>query len=163
MVLATASAAAERRPALDLPEADDDLLGHVVRLEILVGRVLERIAGDAGLRAADYLVLGVVRRSPGHRSAPTAICDVLGRTTGGMTLTLDRLERAGWVRRLPDPDDRRRIVVEATAEGLAVATAVNDELHRWEGSLGATAAQRRRLGAALAELTELIESHPTGP
>jgi DNA-binding MarR family transcriptional regulator len=148
---------------LDLPEADEDLLGHVVRLEILVGRVLERIAGDAGVSAADYLVLGVVRRSPGHRSAPTAICDVLGRTTGGMTLTLDRLERAGWVRRLPDPDDRRRIVVEATAEGLAVAVAVNDELHRWEAGLGASAAQRRRIGAALAELTALIEAHPAEP
>lgn len=146
--------------ALELPEADDDLLGHVVRLEILVGRVLERIAGDAGVSAADYLVLGVVRRSPGHRSAPTAICEVLGRTTGGMTLTLDRLERAGWVRRLPDRDDRRRVVVEATAEGLAVAVAVNDELHRWEASLGASAAQRRRIGAALAELTAIIEARP---
>jgi DNA-binding MarR family transcriptional regulator len=80
-----------------------------------------------------------------------------------MTLTLDRLERAGWVRRLPDPDDRRRIVVEATAAGLAVAVAVNDELHRWESSLGASAAQRRRLGAALAELTALIEAHPADP
>ena len=52
---------------------------------------------------ADYLVLGVVRRSPGHRSAPTAICEVLGRTTGGMSLTLDRLEAAGWCAGRPTP------------------------------------------------------------
>ena len=56
-----------------------------------------------GSRFADYLVLGVVRRSPGQRSAPTAIGDVLGRTTGGMSLTLDRLEAAGLVRRTPTP------------------------------------------------------------
>ncbi len=145
-------------PVLELPADDVDLLGHVVRLEILVGQVLDRIAAAAGISGSDYLVLGVVRRSPGHRSAPTAIAEVLGRTTGGMTLTLDRLERAGWVRRLPDPDDRRRVVVEATAEGLALAEEVNDGLHRWEASLGATPTQRRRLAGALGDLTELIEA-----
>jgi DNA-binding MarR family transcriptional regulator len=147
---------------LDLPEGDDDLLGHVVRLEILVGQVLDRIATAHGISAADYLVLGVIRRSPGHRSAPTAICDVLGRTTGGMSLTLDRLERAGWVRRLPDPSDRRRIVVEATESGLALAASVNVDLHRWESGLAADPVERVDLGASLARLTHLIEAHP-GP
>jgi DNA-binding MarR family transcriptional regulator len=36
-------------------------------------------------------------------------------TTGGVTTVLDRLERAGYARRRPDPQDRRRVVVEATA------------------------------------------------
>jgi DNA-binding MarR family transcriptional regulator len=119
--------------ALDLP--DDGLLGVVVRLELAVSEVLGEITGASGITLADYLVLGVVRRSPGGRSAPTAICDVLGRTTGGMTLTLDRLEHAGWVRRSPDPADRRRIVVELTPAGKRLATRVNDALHAWERSL----------------------------
>ena len=147
-------------PALDLPDGDDDLLGHVVRLEILVGQVLDRITTAHGISAADYLVLGVVRRSPHRRSAPTAICEVLGRTTGGMSLTLDRLERAGWVRRLPDPSDRRRIVVEATESGSALAASVNADLHVWESALGADAGERVALSGALARLTHLIESHP---
>jgi DNA-binding MarR family transcriptional regulator len=119
--------------ALDLP--DDGLLGVVVRLELAVSEVLGEITGASGITLADYLVLGVVRRSPGGRSAPTAISDVLGRTTGGMTLTLDRLERAGWVRRSPDPADRRRIVVELTPAGKRLAARVNDALHTWERSL----------------------------
>ncbi|MCD9624119.1 MarR family winged helix-turn-helix transcriptional regulator [Rhabdothermincola salaria] len=147
-------------PALDLPEGDDDLLGHVVRLEILVGQVLDRITTAHGISAADYLVLGVIRRSPEQRSAPTAICDVLGRTTGGMSLTLDRLERAGWIRRLPDPSDRRRIVVEATDAGLALATSVNADLHGWESALGVDAVERVSLAGSLARLTHLIEAHP---
>jgi DNA-binding MarR family transcriptional regulator len=52
-----------------------------------------------------------------------------------MTLTLDRLEKAGWVRRSVDRADRRRVVVGLTASGLRLATRVNDALHEWEQSL----------------------------
>jgi DNA-binding MarR family transcriptional regulator len=37
-----------------------------------------------------------------------------GLTSGAVTALLDRLERAGWVRRLRDETDRRRILVELT-------------------------------------------------
>lgn len=138
----------------------DGLLGHVVRLNVAVDRVLGEIAAASGISVADYLVLGVVRRSTDHRSAPTAICEVLGRTTGGMSLTLDRLERAGLVRRLPDPGDRRRVVVEATVAGIDLAKRVNADLHGWEDSLGASDAERVELATTLGRLTELIEGAP---
>ena len=64
-----------------------------MRLNLLVTRFLDAITTEEGIAAADYLVLGVVRRSPGHRTSPTRICEVLGRSSGGMTLTLDRLVR----------------------------------------------------------------------
>ena len=38
-------------------------------------------------------------------------------SSGAMTNRLDRLEQAGYVRRLPDPDDRRGVVVELTDHG----------------------------------------------
>ena len=144
-------------PQMQLGYDADGLLGHVVRLNVAVDRVLAEITGAHDISVADYLVLGVVRRSPRHRSAPTAICEVLGRTTGGMTLTIDRLARSGWVRRLPDPDDRRRVVIEATAAGVALAERVNTDLHAWERSLGATRAQTAAIAAALGELTALID------
>lgn len=113
----------------------DGLLGSIVRLNLSVSSVFERIASSAGLTMADYLVLGVIRRSESSRSAPTAIAEVLGRTTGGMTLTLDRLVAAGLVLRSPDPMDGRRVVVELTPKGLAAAVKVNAELHAWESEL----------------------------
>jgi DNA-binding MarR family transcriptional regulator len=115
--------------------AEDGLLGRIVRLNLAVTRVLDGITADAGVTFADYLVLGVIRMAPGHRSAPTAIAEVLDRTTGGMSLTLDRLEAAGLVRRSRDPNDGRRVVVALTAQGLRLATSVNRALHDWERSL----------------------------
>ena len=138
----------------------DGLLGHVVRLNVVVDRVLDDIVGASSISVADYLVLGVIRRSPDYRSAPTAICDVLGRTTGGMSLTLDRLEGAGLVRRLPDPGDRRRVVVEATQSGIELAMRINADLHAWEDSLGLSDADRSDLARALGQLTEAIAIAP---
>jgi DNA-binding MarR family transcriptional regulator len=113
----------------------DGLLGAIVRLNLAVNQVLDGITSANRIALADYLVLGVIRAAPGGRSAPTAICDVLGRTTGGMSLTLDRLTAAGWVLRTPDPADRRRVVVELTPAGAELATRVNRQLHEWEASL----------------------------
>jgi DNA-binding MarR family transcriptional regulator len=119
----------------DAPQWRDGLLGGIVRLNLAVSQVLEEITGDAGITLADYLVLGVVRAAPDGRSAPKTICDVLGRTTGGMSLTLDRLEAAGLLRRSRHAGDGRRVVVELTRKGRDLATTVNRRLHEWESSL----------------------------
>jgi DNA-binding MarR family transcriptional regulator len=144
------------RDALALPP-ELSLLSPLTRLTLLVDAELDRIAALRGISYADYLVLGVVRRSPGGRGRPTDMCAVLGRTTGGMTLTLDRLAAAGWVRRSADQADGRRIVVSLTAEGLRLAEAVNADLHGWEQSLPLDAAERANAGAALALLVGAVE------
>ena len=138
---------------------DDGLLGGIVRLNLRVTQVLDDIAGQAGLAFGDYLVLGVVRRSPGRRSSPKAIADVLGRTTGGMSLALDRLEAAGWIRRSPDPSDGRRVVVELTASGLRLATQVNQRLHEWEASLELPLAHGEVM-AVLEAVTAAMDQRP---
>lgn len=38
----------------------------------------------------------------------------LRMTTGGVTTVIDRLERAGYVRRRSDPKDRRRVLLDTT-------------------------------------------------
>ena len=139
---------------------DDGLLGGIVRLNLAVTRVLEGVAGAHGLTMADYLVLGVVRGAPDGRSAPTAIADTLGRTTGGMTPTLDRLEQAGWLRRSPDPEDGRRVVIELTDGGRDLAGAINPELRRWEAGLDLPHG-RSEVVELVDGLTEAIGLHRT--
>jgi DNA-binding MarR family transcriptional regulator len=43
-------------------------------------------------------------------------------STGAITAVIDRLERAGLAHRVPDPSDRRRVLVEVTPKAVAMAT-----------------------------------------
>lgn len=75
---------------------------------------LDQAAADRfGLNRTDMRALDIL--SADGPLAPSALARRLGITTGGLTSVLDRLERAGYVQRRGDPDDRRRQVVEPTA------------------------------------------------
>ncbi len=125
---------ASRVPRLNAVNLDlkAGILTGLARLNLLTSLIFDDLVQPFGLSFNDYLVLGVVRRSVDGRSSPGELCDVLGRTTGGMTLTLDRLATNGWVQRAPHPTDRRRIVISLTPLGNELSVAVNQALHRWE-------------------------------
>ncbi|SEF93862.1 DNA-binding transcriptional regulator, MarR family [Thermomonospora echinospora] len=68
---------------------------------------------------------------------PGRLAQTMGITTGGaITAVIDRLERAGYVKRTRDPQDRRRVIVEPVPETVArlssyfepVARAAGDRL-----------------------------------
>lgn len=142
----------------ELGLTDPGLVSRVLRLDLLVTRVLDAITAEVGLTAADHHVLGVVRLSPDQRSSPGRLSELLGRSTGGMSLTLDRLEAAGWLVREPDPDDRRRVTISLTPSGLEASTRANKALHAWEDGLGVDAVQRAAIADQLDELIALVET-----
>jgi len=73
---------------------------------------------EHGLTPEEWGVLCKLRLgSDACRSSPGDLANDLELSSGAMTSRLDRLEDAGLVRRLPDPDDRRAIVVELTDKG----------------------------------------------
>jgi len=152
-----ATTAAERRWEPDIATGEPSLVTKVVRLNLLITQALDGVTAKLGISLADHLVLGVVRRSPNECATPTRICEVLRRTTGGMTLTIDRLEKAGWLLRSADPADRRRVLVTLTDRGRDLAIAVNRELHRWEDRLGLPARSRERIDTELDALLKLFE------
>ncbi|HEX6762610.1 MAG TPA: MarR family transcriptional regulator [Gaiellaceae bacterium] len=85
-----------------------------------IKRGMERTLAEHDLTHEDWQVLCSLRlRREENRSSPGALASELELSTGAMTSRLDRLERDGHVRRLPDPDDRRAILVELTPEGRA--------------------------------------------
>ena len=52
-----------------------------------------------------------------YRSTPGRLGSQLGLSSGAMTARLDKMEEAELIRRLPDPDDRRGVVIELTDRG----------------------------------------------
>ena len=98
---------------------------------------LDQAAADRyGLNRTDMRALDITGRV--GPLAPTELARLLGFTTGGVTTVLDRLERAGYVRRRADAADRRRLVVEATAATAARDREVFGNLIRQTGELLAT-------------------------
>ena len=66
-----------------------------------------------GLNRTDQRALDLIRGR--ERTSPVALARELGITTGGVTTVIDRLERAGYLRRVADESDHRRLVLEPTA------------------------------------------------
>lgn len=65
-----------------------------------------------GINETDLLCLNIIENSGGLTAGELAVQS--GLTNGAITGVLDRLERAGFARRVPDPGDRRRVRVEVT-------------------------------------------------
>lgn len=65
-----------------------------------------------GVNRTDMRALDIVERL-GPIAAGRISVDA-GLTSGAVTAVIDRLERKGYVRRVPDPDDRRRVLIEKT-------------------------------------------------
>jgi DNA-binding MarR family transcriptional regulator len=106
---------------------------HAIRQAVRLPAYDEALAEQLGLNVTDLRCLERIVDEPGL--TPGRLVELSGLTSGAVTGVLDRLERAGYVERQPDPADRRSVTirpVEARASALAEA--------------------RRPLDAALAQL-----------
>ncbi|GLY69155.1 MarR family winged helix-turn-helix transcriptional regulator [Amycolatopsis taiwanensis] len=70
-----------------------------------------RIADQMGLSGTDHKALDLAARAEGPLTAGR-IAQLTGLSTGAVTGVIDRLERAGFVRRVRDTEDRRKVLVE---------------------------------------------------
>lgn len=87
---------------------------------------------EEGLTLRDLVVLREAAAAPRHQR-DLARAAGLDKTT--MVATVDSLERRGYVRRSPDPRDRRAHLVEVSEEGLGAATRGAERVREIEGEL----------------------------
>lgn len=126
-----------------IPNLDLEVEGIVDRIMALnrrFKRSLEETLSEYGLSHGEWSVLGALYRSgkPFTRSAGK-LADVCECSSAAMTNRLDRLEEQGLVQRLPDPDDRRGVLVELTPKGHEA----------WSESTGASAQKEVLIASAL--------------
>lgn len=86
-------------------------------------------ATKAGLNVTDAQCVHVL--SLDGPQTPGRLAQLMGITTGGaITAVIDRLEKAGYVRRTRDPDDRRRVIVELVEENVPQFTRYLEPMSR---------------------------------
>jgi DNA-binding MarR family transcriptional regulator len=109
------------------PDIGVDLLqvtARLARIGPLLARRQEAVFDRFDLSRGEVGMLSALRTAgPPHRLSPTRLGQGLMLSSAGVTSRLDRLERRGFVVRLPDPDDRRGVIVELTEAGLDIVDA----------------------------------------
>ncbi|MEU7716896.1 MarR family winged helix-turn-helix transcriptional regulator [Streptomyces tibetensis] len=140
----------------DLDTAAMEVFGRVGRLSLAMGDRMDKAYARFGISRGEFDVLATLRRSgEPYTLSPRQLSATLMLTTGGMTGRLDKLERAGLLRRSPDPHDRRGLRVTLTDKGLGVVDeAVAAGLAVQTEALSALDAERAALLAGL--LRELL-------
>ncbi|GIL01970.1 MAG: MarR family transcriptional regulator [Alphaproteobacteria bacterium] len=140
--------------ARELPDLDTTpmgVLGRIHRLANLVRPGIEATFAGFGLDRGEFDVIATLRRSgPPYRLTPTELYRSLMISSGGLTHRLDRLERAGLIRRERSPSDGRSFHIALTPRGRDRAEAAfRADMAAEARVLAAMAPQQR---AALAEL-----------
>jgi DNA-binding MarR family transcriptional regulator len=128
-----------------LPMLDPEVEGLVDRIGGLsrrFSRYLDETLAEFKLDHAEWKLLGLLaRRGEAYTSSPGKLARMMELSSGAMTNRLDRLEGAGLIRRLPDPEDRRGIQVEATEQGRRL----------YEETVGVQARKEQLVAAALSD------------
>src|SRR3954454_15558911 len=101
---------------------DDDIEAMTVRIGSVAKwfRVTTKAAvAQVGLQDFEYETLHalMIRETPG-RASPGELAQEMGVSNAGVSGRLESMEKKGWLKRMPGVDDRRRVEVEATREGL---------------------------------------------
>lgn len=93
---------------------------RLLRLARSMERHMSQSAAREGLTSGDVLLLDALYRvGPPHRIAPTALKHYFLMSLAGVAKRVDRLEALGFIRRVPNPDDRRGLFIELTEAGRA--------------------------------------------
>jgi DNA-binding MarR family transcriptional regulator len=125
----------------------------------------EAVGAYLGVSAGDQRALAMIGRH-GPLSAGD-LAERTGLTPGAVTGMIDRLERAGLAQRDPDPKDRRRVLVTATANQPNVfgdlSKAMNELTSRYdEKELEAIADYLTRTIAVLRDQTRKLTRRTAG-
>jgi DNA-binding MarR family transcriptional regulator len=92
----------------------------------------EVVAERLGINRTDLNCMDVIERHGGVTAGELAA--EAGLTTGAVTAVADRLERRGYVRRVRDTEDRRKVKLEVTPAFIAKAEQIYGPLfEEWSG------------------------------
>jgi len=88
----------------------------------LPGPLDAQLQQDSGLSLYEYLVLSSLSMAPDRTARMSELARLANGSQSRLSNVARRLEDRGWLRREPDPDDRRAKLLVLTEKGLKVRT-----------------------------------------
>lgn len=140
-------------------EVADEIVGRLARRHSTAVVLFHHaVAERLGLGPTDHKCLDLLRER--GAMAGSDLCAITGLTSGAITGVVARLERAGYLRREPDPHDGRKQILRLALERAHIQDVI-DPLRKDVGALleNFDAHQLTAIGAFLARTTDLIYRH----
>lgn len=134
--------------------------GNDDELRMMLQRVARRIRNNRADGAMSDTQMGVLFHLETSPAAPSQLAERERVTPPSMNRTLNALEVAGFVRRTPDPDDARKVIVTLTTQGAEVIAETRRLRATWFNTRLAelTPDERAMLEAVIPVLRRIAES-----
>lgn len=148
----------DERP--DIDPSPMAVIGRLVRLSAIINNELQQVFVKFDLNIGEFDVLATLLRSgKPYALTPNSLFKALMLSSGAMTNRVDRLELKKLVKRTPDPNDRRSIIVSLTPKGLELINkAISDHVHKGDELLTCFSKKEQETMAKL--LRKLLLEHP---
>lgn len=97
---------------------------------VMMSERLGRLLEPHALTGLGYITMMALYSRTENLANPSELSDATGETRGNMTRICDELVDKGWMRRVPNPEDRRRIDLSLTDTGMALLNEIAPQLRQ---------------------------------
>lgn len=149
-----------RQELAELDTSPVQIFGRIYRISRLIAPGIEEAMRRHGLDRGEFDVLATLRRQgPPYRLTPTELYCGLLIASGSLTHRLGRLEKAGFVSRVPSERDGRSLSAELTKKGRATVEAAYREDLAFEARLlkGMSKKSQQAMAETLKRLLQTLE------
>lgn len=103
-----------------LTQEQQDVWLNIWSLRVwLPARLDAQLKADSGLSHFEYFALAQISMAPERRLRMSELAELSDMTLSHLSRVVTRLEKSGWVKRVPDPGDGRATMAVLTESGWA--------------------------------------------
>jgi DNA-binding MarR family transcriptional regulator len=139
--------------AVDAVDAVDEVLLSFQILQMHTSHVTSTVSSALGIGASEFRLLLYI--ASGESITPKLAGDFLELTSGTITSLVDRMVAAGLVERVPNPDDRRSLILQLAPDGEVAVERVT-ALYRSAFRASIPAKDLKLVAASLSALGEAL-------
>ncbi|EDZ3766691.1 MarR family transcriptional regulator [Salmonella enterica] len=93
------------------------VIARIVRMSHYISQFVDSNLARYNLNVGEFEVLAALARNPDRQLSPKELQKKILISSGGLSNRINRLEEKKYIVRIPDPSDRRGVIVRITAEG----------------------------------------------